>query len=386
MLKLNGSPDAVTPCGIYVHLPYCRSRCEYCAFVVTTDDSTRNRYLAAVEREAGLLSEEAERAAFDSLYFGGGTPSLVPGPELGRLARAFRSSFRLLPSAEVTLEANPDDVTPERLDEWRAAGVNRLSVGVQSFADQELSAVGRRHDADRAREALELVRRAGFSFSGDLILGLPDQTRESFLASACELAATGAEHVSVYLLETEKSKAIEEDRRRRPERYLSDDAQADLWLELGELLAERSFAHYEISNWALPGRAARHNEKYWRRVPTLGLGISAHELWASRRRANVSSLPVYLDSIEAARRPTALDEIVSPEAEARERLVLGLRLAEGVAAGELEGWIAERGDARLGDDYAGWREQGLLVEEPEGRVRFSERGFLISNEVLCRFV
>lgn len=375
----------MTPAGLYVHLPYCRSRCEYCAFVVTTDDSSRSRYLAAVEREAALVAPEAAGADFDGVYFGGGTPSLVPVGDLAALGRALASSFRVLPSAEITLEANPDDVTGERLRGWRDAGVNRLSVGVQSFDDRELAAVGRRHDAARAREALALAREAGFAFSGDLILGLPEQTRETFLASACELAASGVEHVSVYLLETEKSKTIEDDRRRRPERYLSDDAQADLWLELSELLAARGFVHYEISNWALPGKTARHNEKYWLRVPTLGLGISAHELWAGRRRANVSSLPAYLEAVEAGRRPTALDEPVSAEAEARERLVLGLRLAEGVDAEELAGWIREFGDGRLADDYGHWLSEGLLVER-NGRVRFSERGFLLSNEVLCRFV
>jgi oxygen-independent coproporphyrinogen-3 oxidase len=353
--------------------------------VVTTDDSSRSRYLAAVAHEAELVAGEASAAALDSVYFGGGTPSLVPGGELSRLGEALRAAFRIAPSAEITLEANPDDVTPERLEDWREAGINRLSIGVQSFGDRELAAVGRRHDAARAREALALAREAGFSFSGDLILGLPEQTRESFLASACELAASGAEHVSVYLLETEKSKTIEEDRRKNPDRYLTDDAQADLWLDLGALLAARGFRHYEISNWAVPGREARHNLKYWRRVPTLGLGISAHELWASRRRANVSSLPVYLESVEAGRRPTALDEPVSAEAAEREQLVLGLRLAEGVGAEELEGWIARRGDARLAEDYAIWRDQGILVDD-EGRVRFTERGFLVSNEVLCRFI
>jgi len=207
-VSARGEERASEPAGIYVHLPYCRSRCEYCAFVVTTDDSSRGRYLEAVRREAGLLAGDAASEEFDTLYFGGGTPSLIPEGELRRLVDGLGESFRIAASAEVTLEANPDDVTSERLGAWSQAGVNRLSVGVQSFADAELSAVGRRHDAARARDALRLVRAAGLSFSGDLILGLPDQTRDSFLASARELASSGAEHVSAYLLETEKSKAI----------------------------------------------------------------------------------------------------------------------------------------------------------------------------------
>lgn len=380
-----GGRAAPEAAGIYVHLPYCRSRCEYCSFVVTTDESSRGRYLGAVEREAAVVAPEANGVTFDSLYFGGGTPSLIPTPDLAALSRALGGAFRIEPSAEVTLESNPDDLTADLVERWQEAGVNRLSIGVQSFSDRELAAVGRRHDAARAREAVRTASEAGVPFSGDLILGLPEQTRETFLASARELAASGAEHVSVYLLETEKSKTIEEDRRRRPERYLSDDAQADLWLELGALLVAGGFVHYEISNWALPGRAARHNGKYWRRIPTLGLGVSAHELWSGSRRANVSALPAYLDALEAGRRPTALDRPVSAEEEARERIVLGLRLAEGVSEPELREWIAEHGDARLAEDYESWQSEGILMAEG-GSVRFSERGFLLSNEVLCRFV
>jgi oxygen-independent coproporphyrinogen-3 oxidase len=370
--------------GIYVHLPYCRSRCEYCAFVVTTDDSSREAYLAALEIETELAGAEADGAAFDTLYLGGGTPSLVPAADLARLIETLSRRFRILPEAEISLEANPDDVSAARLAGWRNAGVNRVSLGVQSLSDAELAAVGRRHDAAAARSALSVLLDAGFSVSGDLILGLPEQTRTTFLASAQELAASGVAHVSVYLLETEKSKIIEEDRRRRPERYLSDDAQADLWLELGEALRAQDFEHYEISNWARPGHSARHNEKYWRRVPTLGLGVAAHELWEGRRRANVSGIPAYLEALGAGRRPTALDRPLMPEEVARERLVLGLRLSDGVPRNEIEEWIDRSDDARLRGDYRDWKEAGLLVDG-HGRVAFSERGFLVSNEILCRF-
>ena len=191
--------------------------------------------------------------------------------------------------------------------------------------------------------------------------------------------------VSVYLLETDKSKATEDDRRLHPSRYLSDDAQADLWLEMGETLARAGFSHYEISNWARPGELARHNVKYWKRAPTLGLGVSAHELWGGRRRANVSSLPRYIEELAAGRRPVAMDSAVSREEEARERLVLGLRLSEGVAAIDLEDFIRASPDPTLAEDYAAWRE-GRLLEEASGRLRFTERGFLVSNEILCRFV
>ena len=373
--------------GIYVHLPYCRSRCEYCSFVVSTDDRSRSSYLACLEREAALVAPEAAGFLFDTIYLGGGTPSLVPAADLSALLAALRIRFEVAAvlHSEVTMESNPDDVTAEAVAGWVSAGVNRISLGIQSFSDRELAAVGRRHDADGARAAMRAIIGAGISVSGDLILGLPEQTAESFLRSADELAASGAAHVSVYLLETEKSRAIEEDRRARPERYMSDDEQADVWLELGRRLRAAGYEHYEISNWARPGFEARHNVKYWRRVPTLGLGVSAHELWGGRRRANVSSLPGYIEALENGRRPTALDRGLDADAETSERLMLALRLSEGVEAGELDSFVARSPDRNLPADYRAWLEEELL-ENRNGRIAFTERGFLLSNEVLCRFV
>jgi oxygen-independent coproporphyrinogen-3 oxidase len=371
------------PSGIYVHLPYCASRCAYCAFVVTTDTSSRGAYLDALEREAALLSEEARAAEFDSIYLGGGTPSLVPREVIARLVRSLRGRFRILDDCETTIEANPEDVSPGALSAWSAAGVNRVSLGVQSLRDAELAAVGRRHDAARARAALADAAASGLSVSADLILGLPEQTADTFAETAEELAASGVGHVSVYLLEIEKSPALEADRARRPERYLADDAQADSWMALSGALEGLGFEHYEISNWARPGRRARHNVKYWTRTDTLGLGVSAHELWRGRRRANVSRIDDYLARTGTGQRPLALDRPVSEEEAARERVFLGLRLVDGVPEEWLEPFLAADSDLR--DDYAAWREAGILAERGD-RVRLTERGFLVSNEVLSRFV
>jgi oxygen-independent coproporphyrinogen III oxidase len=371
--------------GLYVHLPYCRSRCGYCAFVVSTDESSRRDYLAALGREAEIVGPEGAGELFDSLYLGGGTPSLVPPNELLELVAALRYHFSFAGDTEVTLEANPEDVTAERRDSWKRAGVNRVSLGVQSLEDAELAAVGRRHDAGGARRALDCLANSGLSLSADLILGLPEQTAGTFRNNVAGIAESGVEHVSIYLLEAEKSRAIEDDRRSHPERYLSDDDQADAWLEAGRALSERGFIHYEISNWARPGREARHNVKYWTRTPTLGLGVSAHELWGGRRRANSSQIPRYVSSLTQGRRPLALDRPVGPEEAEQERIVLGLRLYDGVPSSEVDAWIAEHGDPLLPEDYDRWFEAGVL-ERDDGRVRFTERGFLLSNEVLYRFV
>ncbi|HEY6931019.1 MAG TPA: radical SAM family heme chaperone HemW [Thermoanaerobaculia bacterium] len=380
------SPErAGEPAGIYVHLPYCRSRCGYCAFVVTTDVSARAEYFSALAREIQILRTEAEGARFDSIYLGGGTPSFVSTEEMASLLGSLHRSFGIVPSAEVTIEANPDDVGPDSGETWASLGVNRISLGVQSLIDSELAAVGRRHDASGARRALENLARTGLSLSADLILGLPGQTAESFAESVEEICRYGVTHLSVYLLETEKSKTIEEDRRQHPERYLSDDEQADAWLALGERLGRAELGHYEVSNWAIPGREARHNLKYWRRVPTLGLGVSAHELWRGRRRANVSALPGYLTALAEGRRPVALDNPIDEDEAAREEIVLGLRLSEGVPWSEIQSWLASHPDPALEEDLESWQEAGLLTRH-DGRLRLTERGFLVSNEILCRFV
>jgi len=371
--------------GVYVHLPYCASRCSYCAFVVTTDDSSRDAYLEALERELELVRGTAKGWRFDSVYLGGGTPSRIPSEGIRRLLEAIRSRFEVEPGSEVTLEANPEDVTEANVGDWIACGISRVSVGVQSFVDAELAAIGRRHDALRARAALETLTETGLSVSGDLILGLPEQTQESFRRNVDRLVQSGVDHVSVYLLEAEKSKTIEEDRRSRPDRYLSDDAQAESWLDAGTLLGRAGLEHYEVSNWARPGRAARHNLKYWERTPTLGIGVSAHEFWQGRRRSNLASLPAYIDRIHAGERPLAADRLLGPDESAAERIVLGLRLSRGVERDEVESWIDGASDPRLAPDFAAWLDSGLL-QEREGRIAFSEEGFLVSNEILCRFV
>ncbi len=371
--------------GLYVHLPYCASRCGYCAFVVTTDSSSATNYLDAISREADLVAPEARGARFDSVYLGGGTPSLLSGEQIGRLMARLRGAFDVAPGAEVTLEANPEDVSEERRGAWRDAGVTRVSVGVQSFEDRELSAVGRRHDAARAASSLAVLVGTGLAVSGDLILGLPDQTVESFRRSVASLVGSGVDHVSIYLLEAEKSKSLEEDRRLRPARYLDDDAQAALWLEAGERLAAAGFEHYEISNWARASRRSRHNVKYWEREPTLGLGVSAHELWGERRRANVSGIGAYLAALAKGDRPTALDHPLSESEREAEEIMLGLRLSAGVDRRLVEAWIAGRGDATLSEDWDSWSEAGWILREGE-RVALSERGFLVSNEILCRFL
>ena len=371
--------------GLYVHVPYCVRRCSYCSFVLTTDFSSRDRYFEALRAEAALAAAESEGVLFDSLYFGGGTPSAVPAERIARLVDALRRLFAFAPEPEITIEANPDDVTDASAGAWRAAGATRVSLGIQSFRDEELRAIDRTHGGEDAARALDRLAGAGFSVSADLMIGIPGQAAEGVLADAARVAAAGVGHVSVYILELDKAKRMAEDRRLRPERYLTDDEQADAYLETGRVLAGAGFRHDEVSNWSRPGAEARHNAKYWRRVPTLGLGVGAHELWNERRRANTASLGAYLDAISRGRRPTAADRAIDAVEREREKIMLGARTHDGIPADVLERWLAERGDEALREDWAAWIDAGL-IERRADRYALTERGFLLSNEILYRFV
>jgi oxygen-independent coproporphyrinogen-3 oxidase len=375
----------VSAAGLYVHVPYCVRRCSYCTFVLTTDFATRDRYLDALRREAEIVAPDARGVRFDSLYLGGGTPSAVPPGLLAALIRDLRAAFAFEAGSEVTVEANPDDVSAERVAAWREAGASRVSVGIQSFRDDELRAIDRIHTGEQAARALDVLAGEGLSIAADLMIGIPGQRREGLLADAGRLAAGPAGHLSIYILELDKAKRIEDDRRLRPEVYLSDDAQADAYLEAGRLLSAAGFRHDEVSNWSRPGSEARHNAKYWRRVPTLGLGVGAHEFWNERRRANTASLGAYLDAIGRGRRPTAADRAIDEAERAREEILLGARTREGIPAGVLDRWLAERGDAALREDWEAWMAEGMIERRPD-RYVLTERGFLVSNEILCRFV
>jgi oxygen-independent coproporphyrinogen-3 oxidase len=371
--------------GIYLHLPFCVHRCSYCSFVVSTEDNARVPYIAALLREIAMLSGEAAGAEFDTVYFGGGTPSALPHENLQSLLQALHKSYRIGGGVEITAEANPDDVRVELLRAWRDAGVTRVSLGVQSLHDVELASIERRHGADQARRARDACLRAGFDVSCDLLLGIPSQTAETFLSDVGEMAGSGVGHLSVYLLEMDKAPRLAEERRRQPGRFLSEEAQADAYLAAGTVLGGAGFEHYEVSNWARPGCRARHNAKYWRRIPTLGFGVSAHEFWAGRRRANTDSLGAYVSALGEGKRPTVLDRKIGPEETLREKIVLSARTSEGISQRDLEQWRAGSGDPEFPGDWESWLALGLLRRRGQS-FAFTEKGFLLSNEILCRFV
>ena len=366
--------------GAYVHVPYCAHRCSYCSFVAVTGRETEGAYFDALVAEARARAGEVE-GPVDTVYFGGGTPSFADPANLGRVLAALREAVGIAPGAEVTAEANPDDLDAERLEALVGIGVNRLSVGVQSLRDEELAPLERRHDAASALAALRRAARLGARLSADLMIGIPGQTRPSLIEALSGLLAAGVGHVSVYLLEIEKAPRLVAMRERAPALFADDEEMAARWEAVDDACAAAGLPRYETSNWARPGEESRHNLKYWRREPVLALGVSAVSFDGTTRRTNSGSIPAYLASVAARGSAVVAEETLERDAAIRETALLGLRTSAGVGEKAFEGAVATLGTddrARLEDAFAA----GLLVRG-EGRVRLTREGVLLSNEVFA---
>jgi oxygen-independent coproporphyrinogen-3 oxidase len=384
--------------GIYVQVPFCQTKCTYCNFHTGVVASGRFApYVEAVCREirewrkfyrsAGIdLTEGFERAVADTVYFGGGTPSLLEAELLGRMIGAIRETFATELS-EVTLEADPETVTVEKATAWVRTGINRVSFGVQSFSDRELVAAGRMHRRADIYRAAEILRGAGIrNISFDLIAGLPWQTKESWRESLEEFGKLAPEHVSVYLLEVDEGSRLGLEILQSGTRYSagavpSDDAMAEFYEEACTFLGDLGYHHYEISNWARPGFESRHNLKYWRREAYLGLGAGAHSFSGGQRWANAHDAVGYVAAIEAGKLPVEQVERVTRESALEEELFLGLRQLDGIDLGRIE---REYGVV-LEPRFNGLEKAGL-IERSGDVVRLAPARLSVSNEVFVELM
>jgi oxygen-independent coproporphyrinogen III oxidase len=379
--------------GLYVHVPFCSSICNYCNFNRGLFDAAlKERYVAAVEREIRLAGDGA---AADTIFFGGGTPSLLDPSEIGRLIAACRDSFEVDAASEITLETNPETSSLERMERFRAAGVNRISFGVQSFHDEELHRLGRIHSADRAREALREARAAGFdNISLDLMMWLPEQTHAQWQSNVEALIDVDPDHASLYLLELYPNAPLKEDMARAGWSQAPDDDAADMYLWSLDRLERAGYHQYEISNVSRPQRESRHNLKYWQDGEWLGFGCGAHSTRRGVRWRNVSSTEEYAARLDPPLRGTSnglrMSTIAERRALAREQrleeaLFTGLRLSRGVD-------LRQYGDrygidvwGRYGSALESFVSGGLVLVEGN-RLRLSRKGMLLANEVLQAFV
>lgn len=359
--------------GLYIHIPYCRSKCCYCDFYsAACKGGVPDAYIDALCREMDRFSPCGSTPLRpDTLYFGGGTPSLLSPAQAARLI----SAAGPVPGAEITLEANPETVTPELLAAFRRAGVNRLSLGVQTARDDSLARLGRRHTAAQSRRALEMAVQAGFdNISGDVMLALPAYTMAELDGTLSLLAEGGCTHISSYLLKIEPNTVFG---KRPPEQLPDDDAAADFYLAAVEKLAALGYAQYEISNFAKPGFESRHNLIYWDCGDYLGLGPAAHSCMGGKRFAAPPGTAAFL----------AAPAVYEPQGEctAEDYIMLQLRLSHGLSLDALR--------ARYGVVFGPEKHQllqtlaehGLAVLQNE-RLRLTPRGMLVQNSILCELL
>ena len=420
-MESQAAPGDSRRIGLYVHIPFCETKCPYCDFnTYARIEALIPAYAAALRQEVEMWGVLLGHPAVGTVFFGGGTPSYLPSEHIGSLLRSVGEAFDLDPEAEITLEANPGDLTEAKLQGYLACGVNRLSIGVQSLDDRLLQVLGRRHSAAEAVSAVQTALDAGLdNVSIDLMYGLPDQSPDDWAQTLGGAAGLGQKHVSMYCLTLEGGTPMEESVRSGRVPEPDADLAADMYLMAEESMEGMGFRHYEISNWALPGRESRHNLTYWRNQPFLGVGPGAHSYLAGSRFYNIKSPKEYVRRLTPS---TALSEagpavasgeslplpdqgeeggLVTTESlksvpvvetveaidrrlEMAETMMMGIRLDTGVEVAE---FVSRFGVSPL-EEYGGaLRELGSagLLETGGGSVRLTGHGRLLGNEVFSRF-
>jgi oxygen-independent coproporphyrinogen III oxidase len=372
--------------GLYLHIPFCRSICHYCNFGrVPLEPSLKRRYVPALASEVRRAAEQP-RAAADTVYLGGGTPSLLEPAEVTELLGACRESFDLAADAEITLEANPESLDAERLLAFRRAGVNRLSCGVQSFDDDELWRLGRVHRAGDVYRVFALARSAGFdNVSLDLIMGLPGQRLDAWMASVEALIELGPEHASLYLLDLSPGAPLQALMSREGWLLPPDEIAADMYREAMARLELAGYRQYEISNVARRGRQSRHNLKYWTDGEWLGFGCGAHSTRNGVRWKNVPGPSAYVERLASGAGAAVDRHVLSPAERVGDAAFTRLRLTDGL---DLDAFVGRYGAdiwRMHGEELEPYVRAGLL-RRGNGRLRLTRRGMLLSNEVMAVFV
>jgi oxygen-independent coproporphyrinogen III oxidase len=371
--------------ALYIHIPFCHRRCSYCSFVSTSGrESDIPAYVAALAKEIHLTRR------FDSvvktIYFGGGTPSLIQPAEVAGLLVNIKTCYPLQPGVEITLEANPGTLDVAYLKSIYASGINRLSLGIQSLDEAELKLLGRLHTKDEALQAITAARASGFSnLNLDFIYGLPGRKLADWRSMLSEIINLGAEHLSLYALTTEEDTPLGVKIEKGDMAALDPDAAADEY-ELAEAaLAGAGYRQYEISNWALPGLESRHNLGCWRREDYLGLGCAAHSCLGDERLANTDKLDEYLANLAQGCLPPRSAEVITPELALAETVILGLRLNEGIDLDDTSRRFSIDLQEHFKLEIAELSGMGLL-EITNGRLTLTGRGRLLGNEVFLRFL
>ncbi|HWQ57455.1 MAG TPA: radical SAM family heme chaperone HemW [Clostridia bacterium] len=377
--------------GIYLHIPFCMAKCRYCDFVSFADHAEMDAYLDALEKEMTLDREALPALVYDTVFLGGGTPSVLPEGAISRILETLTRRLRVTPDAEITIEANPGTLAPDKLTEYKRAGVNRLSLGLQSADDHILKGLGRIHTYAQFLESFHLARETGFgNVNADIMYGLPGQTAEDHLDTIEKLAALDIEHVSAYSLILEENTPLYTDVTGGAESLPGEDAAYEMHRSGIRLLSERGYRRYEISNYAKPGYESRHNLNYWNNGEYLGLGLNAHSAmrvtgkWL--RWANTAKLSDYIQACARGERPLEAKEQEIPMAEEMfETVMLGLRKIEGVSDAAFQARFGRRMGKVFQEAIARLEKRGWLVAE-DGFYRLTDEGLDFQNQALLEMM
>ena len=371
--------------SLYIHVPFCATRCVYCDFFSNTDTRYKEPYLRAIEKEMELRGEYIDDDTLETIYLGGGTPSRLSGNDLERIFNAISRRFSITEGAEITLEANPDDIRPDYLSALRDLPINRISMGIQSFRPEDLRLLNRRHDREQAIRAVELCQAHGFTnLSIDLIYGLPGQTPEAWEENLRQAIRLGTPHLSAYHLTYEEGTALYKRLQAGQVEPVDEEVSVTLFHILTERMAEAGFQHYEISNFARPGFHARHNSAYWIGKPYLGLGPSAHSYNRTSREWNVASLPLYLRGIESGQ-PATERETLDLSTRYNDFIITGLRTMWGISLDKLRTEFGEALLAYCQKQALPYIQRGLLRQEND-RLALSQAGILLSDGIMSELM
>ncbi|MBA3017737.1 MAG: radical SAM family heme chaperone HemW [Proteobacteria bacterium] len=368
--------------GIYVHIPFCIKKCPYCNFYSITDQSLKQPFIEALIQEMQMASSPS--LLFDTLYFGGGTPSVLRPENIGRIIENAYGLFNISTDSEVTIEVNPGTVTSEQLPEYKNIGINRINIGAQSFNDEILDFLGRIHSSNDAELTIRGARKAGFDNIGiDLIYGIPGQTKEMWLSDLHRAVEFKPEHLSCYMLTYEKGTPLDIDRRQGKVKPVADSLSADLFETTMEYLSAHGYVQYEISNFAKnASRISRHNMKYWSFSPYLGFGPSAHSFTGHQRYWNCRSVKKYIENIKEGRLPVEEKEILSKEQRMMEMVYLGLRKTDGIDIDVIDETLGINFRQMFAEKIKQLEEDGYILPiQPKNRCALSRKGMLFLDSI-----
>lgn len=366
--------------GLYIHIPFCQSRCIYCGFYSTINMQLQSRYVDALIREMTLRRNEA-KGNISTIYLGGGTPSTLSFDDLHRLFIYIYKVYDVCPDAEITMECNPDDVTNQWTERIKTLPINRISMGVQTFSDTRLRFLHRRHNAQEAKDAVQRLREAGISnISIDLMFGFPEQTVQEWTKDIHEALQLSVEHISAYSLMYEEDTALWQMREKGKVNEINDETSVEMYSLLTQQLKEAGYEHYEISNFALPGFRSRHNGSYWRQIPYIGLGAAAHSYDGHSRQWNVADIERYISSIEHGQRPYE-QEALDTDTTFNDIITTALRTCEGIDLNAMQQQLGAPYVNQLKENSQKHIHNGLMQTDGK-RIWLTHQGILISDMIM----